>query len=235
VLSKVSGTDYDTTWSTVSGGGGAPAAHAASHQDGGSDELALDASQLTSGTVATARLGSGTANGARYLAGNQTWASPTPWTVITDTTLGTAAATFSVTVTGYSVVEVYLTGRSTDTGLAAYGMRVLFNSDTGTNYLHNNSAAQTVLAPGSIPGSLTNADRTGIWQASISLGGVGKYTSLVYRNAYVTSTGTTGLAASSTSGSGYYINTSSAITSMTLYPSSGNWAVGTSLLVLGRV
>jgi hypothetical protein len=235
VLSKVSGTDYDTTWSTVSGGGGAPAAHAASHQNGGGDQLALDASQLTSGTVATARLGSGTANGARYLAGNQTWASPTPWTVITDTTLGTAAATFSVTVTGYSVVEVYLTGRSTDTGLAAYGMRVLFNSDTGTNYLHNNSAAQTVLAPGSIPGSLTNADRTGIWQASISLGGVGKYTSLVYRNAYVTSTGTTGLAASSTSGSGYYINTSSAITSMTLYPSSGNWAVGTSLLVLGRV
>jgi hypothetical protein len=76
VLSKVSGTDYDTTWSTVSGGGGAPAAHAASHQDGGSDELALDASQLTSGTVATARLGSGTANGARYLAGNQTWALP---------------------------------------------------------------------------------------------------------------------------------------------------------------
>jgi hypothetical protein len=203
-----------------------PTSHKVSHQAGGSDELTLSAAQLTSGTVATARLGSGTANSSSYLRGDQTWASPTPWTVITDTTLGTAAATFSVTVTGYSVVEVYLTGRSTDTGLAAYGMRVLFNSDTGTNYLHNNSAAQTVLAPGSIPGSLTNADRTGIWQASISLGGVGKYTSLVYRNAYVTSTGTTGLAASSTSGSGYYINTSSAITSMTLYPSSGNWFSG---------
>jgi hypothetical protein len=75
VLSKVSGADYDTTWSTVSGGGGAPAAHAASHQDGGSDELALDASQLTSGTVATARLGSGTPNAGTFLRGDQTWGS----------------------------------------------------------------------------------------------------------------------------------------------------------------
>jgi hypothetical protein len=76
VLSKVSGTDYDTTWSTVSGGGGAPAAHAASHQAGGSDELALSAAQLTSGTVATARLGSGTANSSSYLRGDQTYAHP---------------------------------------------------------------------------------------------------------------------------------------------------------------
>jgi len=33
-----------------------PTAHAASHQDGGADELALDASQVTSGTLAAARL-----------------------------------------------------------------------------------------------------------------------------------------------------------------------------------
>lgn len=33
-----------------------PTAHAASHQDGGSDELALDASQITTGTIAAARL-----------------------------------------------------------------------------------------------------------------------------------------------------------------------------------
>lgn len=39
------------------GGAVAPLAHAASHQDGGSDELALDGSQITTGKVGSARLG----------------------------------------------------------------------------------------------------------------------------------------------------------------------------------
>ena len=55
------------------GGGGAPAPHAASHQDGGSDELALDGSQITSGTVAAARLGSGTASAGTVLHGDGAW------------------------------------------------------------------------------------------------------------------------------------------------------------------
>ena len=46
------------------------AAHAASHQDGGSDELALDGSQITSGTVAAARLGSGTPSAGTVLHGD---------------------------------------------------------------------------------------------------------------------------------------------------------------------
>ncbi|MGB3053511.1 MAG: hypothetical protein WBB52_01550 [Acidimicrobiales bacterium] len=58
------------------GGAVAPLAHAASHQDGGSDELALDGSQITSGTVAAARLGSGTPSASTYLRGDQTWADP---------------------------------------------------------------------------------------------------------------------------------------------------------------
>jgi hypothetical protein len=37
-------------------GGGAPALHAETHQDGGTDELALDGSQITTGTVADARV-----------------------------------------------------------------------------------------------------------------------------------------------------------------------------------
>jgi hypothetical protein len=53
-----------------------PTAHAASHQDGGSDELALDGSQVTSGLVAPARLGTGTATASTYLRGDQTYARP---------------------------------------------------------------------------------------------------------------------------------------------------------------
>jgi hypothetical protein len=37
--------------------------------------VSLAASQITSGTVATARLGSGTANSTTYLRGDQTWAT----------------------------------------------------------------------------------------------------------------------------------------------------------------
>lgn len=43
-----------------------PTAHATSHQDGGSDELALDGSQITTGSVAAARLG---AHASRHDAG----------------------------------------------------------------------------------------------------------------------------------------------------------------------
>ncbi len=54
-----------------------PTTHATSHQDGGSDELALDASQVTTGTIATARLGSGTASANTFLRGDQTY-QPVP-------------------------------------------------------------------------------------------------------------------------------------------------------------
>lgn len=48
-----------------------PTAHAASHQDGGSDELALDGSQITGGTVGFARLPTGT-GAAQVAVGNHT-------------------------------------------------------------------------------------------------------------------------------------------------------------------
>jgi len=51
-----------------------PTAHASSHGDGGTDEIAVDASQITTGTVAQARLGTGSAGaGEKFLADDQTW------------------------------------------------------------------------------------------------------------------------------------------------------------------
>lgn len=53
-----------------------PDAHASTHANGGSDEISVDASQITTGTVATARLGSGTADSTTFLRGDQTYATP---------------------------------------------------------------------------------------------------------------------------------------------------------------
>jgi hypothetical protein len=54
-----------------------PSHHKATHETGGADALtALSAAVLTSGTVATARLGSGSASSSTFLRGDQTWATP---------------------------------------------------------------------------------------------------------------------------------------------------------------
>ena len=52
--------------------------HAASHQDGGSDELALDASQTTTGVFNVARIGTGTPSAFTFLDGTGAWTDNVP-------------------------------------------------------------------------------------------------------------------------------------------------------------
>ena len=97
VLKKASGTDYDVTWSadlTEGGGGGiAWGAVTGTLADQTDLQTALNgkaasshthaASDITTGTIATARLGSGTANAGSALRGDQTWGAA--WTIVKKT------------------------------------------------------------------------------------------------------------------------------------------------------
>jgi hypothetical protein len=81
--------------------GDAPTAHVASHQDGGSDELALDGSQITSGNVAVARLGTGTPTVHTFLNGLGEWTYDVPVFVpVKNTTASTIAKGTPVYATG---------------------------------------------------------------------------------------------------------------------------------------
>jgi hypothetical protein len=81
--------------------GDAPTAHAASHQDGGSDELALDASQTTTGQFNVARLGTGTPTVHTFLNGLGEWTYDVPVFVpVKNTTASTIAKGTPVYATG---------------------------------------------------------------------------------------------------------------------------------------
>lgn len=70
-----------------------PTAHAASHASAGTDPVTLAASQIGSGTVATARLGSGVADSTKFLRGDQTWATPAGGGTVTSVTAGDTTIT----------------------------------------------------------------------------------------------------------------------------------------------
>jgi hypothetical protein len=156
-----------------------------------------------------------------------------PWVTITDTTLGSAAASFEVDTTGYSVIEVVMRGQSDLTGAASSAVRARLNGDTGNNYHINTGVATSAWNNnGTLPALQTNTDRLGMWEAKIALGGVGSYTTGNWKSSTWSSTATAGTAIQL--GTFFYVNTAAAITSMSIYPSSGNWAAGTRLLVRGR-
>jgi hypothetical protein len=104
-----------------------PTAHAASHQDGGADELALDGSQITAGTVATARLGSGTPDAFTFLDGTGAWVADVPvFVAIKNTTASTITKGAALVATGSvgasGAVEVGLADADDPTKMPAIGL-----------------------------------------------------------------------------------------------------------------
>ena len=84
VLAKASNADNDTTWvniadnavTSVNGDTGPIVNLNATDVGAAPTSHSHDATDITSGTVATTRLGSGTADSTKFLRGDQTWAAP---------------------------------------------------------------------------------------------------------------------------------------------------------------
>ena len=104
-----------------------PTAHAVSHANGGSDAISIAASQVTSGTMATARLASGTASSSTYLRGDQTWATISTYTLpdATTSTKGGVIVGTGLSVSGGTVGVSY--GSTSTTACAGNDSRLANN------------------------------------------------------------------------------------------------------------
>jgi len=148
-----------------------PTAHKTNHETGGSDALtAADigaaatshthaASDITSGTIATPRLASGTADATTFLRGDQTWAVPSGGGggITSLNSLTTATQTFAVGTTGTNVAFSSASGVHTlnipDASASARGVIT-----TGTQTLAGRKTLSEVHVVGS--SNLTQIDIT---------------------------------------------------------------------------
>lgn len=120
----------------------ANAVTATSFSGSGASVTSLNASNISSGTVATARLGSGTANSTTYLRGDQTWATVSGGVTslngetgaITNTGLGAIGSYF----VGFDVVSI--AGNSTTAAgatLAGSDLRIQDLFSANSNYMQS--------------------------------------------------------------------------------------------------
>lgn len=135
------------------GGGGAPDPHAPTHGAAGSDPVALSGTQITSGVIAPARLGTGTTDSYHFLDGSGTWNDDVPVLVpCKNTTASTILKGAPVYVTGTvgatSVIEVAPADADNAATMPAIG---LVNADLTAN------ATGYVVVVGSLKGLDTNS------------------------------------------------------------------------------
>lgn len=125
--------------------------HASRHNNGGADEVALDTSQITTGTMVPARLGSGTAAEATYLHGNSTWAT------LDASDLGAGTVPTARLGSGTASGSTYLHGNSTWSSLNA--------SDLGSG------TVPTARLGSGTANSTTSLFGDSTWKAAITGGG----------------------------------------------------------------
>ena len=116
-----------------------------------------NASNLTTGTVGTARLASGTANSTTYLRGDQTWATVSGG--VTSITAGNGLSGGTITSSGTIALDYY-TGTSATNGSYPVGSYIMGN-ESFTNTL--NSSAAVWLSPSASNITFVNFQGGGNW------------------------------------------------------------------------